>query len=500
MLFKKLLSKPTLLFYFQRCTTKLPKLLFFCYTLVTFFGIASLGVMIGWFGKSYNIEHTSLLTLTLDFSMINKAKIDVANSTVKPDYFDEALQTNNDTPVTNLSMSEIKEIKAKTINPIVGTHNFITSAYKDHRLKDMIRVVAIVLRRKIGNLFCHLCDNKLDSCNVTKAVVKVRAKHRYYPEFSHTMAEILCDSSTSRSATKVRIANSTRMEKTLLHIPIRNIIKPPLSYNFTVCLSQIFNKYNDALQIVQTMEMYKILGIQRVAIYNISCGPDVEKVLKHYAHEGILEVIPWNIHDFMKPSEGWNPRGSPGDIHYHGQLVSLNECLNRYMFQSKYILFHDFDEIVLPYKHKNLNEMMSYLERLHNQTTIGEIKIKRYLFQEKDASFKADTNLHSKKWQSGMNILEYMSGISEWRPKVIVDPRQIVQIAVHETLQTYGKKILSIDLKPDIATIFHWKNSKVRRSKNMKIKKGDKKDTRLRDFSATLIQNVDKVLQQCGFS
>ena len=59
------------------------------------------------------------------------------------------------TPVTNLSMSEIKDIKTKTTNPIVVTHNYMTSAYEDHRLKDTTRVIAILLRDKTRNLFCH---------------------------------------------------------------------------------------------------------------------------------------------------------------------------------------------------------------------------------------------------------------------------------------------------------------------------------------------------------
>ena len=221
--------------------------------------------------KKVSILNT-LKTPAFDFySVINEPKINVTNFTVKPDNFHETRQINK-TLITNLSMSAIKEIKAKTINPVIGTQHFMISAYKDYWLKEMVRVIAIVLRSKIGNLFCHLCDHKMDSCNVTKAEVNLRVKQGSYPYFNYSFAAILCDSSKSSIATKVRIANSTRIEKTFLHIPIRNIIKSPLSYNFTVCLSQIFKKYNDAPQFVQTMEMYKILGVQRVAIYNISWG------------------------------------------------------------------------------------------------------------------------------------------------------------------------------------------------------------------------------------
>ncbi|KAL4660772.1 glycosyltransferase family 92 protein F13G3.3-like [Arapaima gigas] len=57
---------------------------------------------------------------------------------------------------------------------------------------------------------------------------------------------------------------------------------------------------------VQTIEIYKILGVQKVYIYNTSCGPDLEKVLQYYKEEGILEVEPWPIDHFLNPSKGWN--------------------------------------------------------------------------------------------------------------------------------------------------------------------------------------------------
>ena len=84
------------------------------------------------------------------------------------------------------------------------------------------------------------------------------------------------------------------------------------------------------------------------------------------------------------------------------------------MFKSKYILFHDFDEIVLPYKQKNLNEMMPDLERTHKQTTIGILYIVRYNFDQRhDLYF---SKLYFEKWKRvpGVNILEH---ISSTRPK-----------------------------------------------------------------------------------
>ena len=77
--------------------------------------------------------------------------------------------------------------------------------------------------------------------------------------------------------------------------------------------------------------------------------------------------------------------------------------------------------------------MINYLERLHHQTTIGEIKVKRYLFEK-----KTHANSHFNKVAIRKNVLKCMTGYLELRPKVIVDPRQIDQIGVHKALKIHG--------------------------------------------------------------
>ncbi|KAL1269726.1 hypothetical protein QQF64_032015 [Cirrhinus molitorella] len=133
-------------------------------------------------------------------------------------------------------------------------------------------------------------------------------------------------------------------------------------YDFTVCISTLFGNYNNVLQFAQTMEMYKLLGVQHVVIYKTSCGPDLEKLLKHYETEGMLEIVSWPIDQFLNSSSGWKFQKHKGDIHYYGQLATLNECLYRHMYQSKYI--------IMPYKHDNLPSLMKYLESVHPRISV----------------------------------------------------------------------------------------------------------------------------------
>lgn len=76
-----------------------------------------------------------------------------------------------------------------------------------------------------------------------------------------------------------------------------------------------------------------------------------------------MQVVPWPIDQHMNPSHGWQPSEHGGDIHYYGQLTTLNDCVYRHMYQSRYVLLNDIDELIAPYQHQTLPQMMDVLQR-----------------------------------------------------------------------------------------------------------------------------------------
>lgn len=109
----------------------------------------------------------------------------------------------------------------------------------------------------------------------------------------------------------------------------------------------------------------RLLGVDRVVIYNTSCGPELDHLLQEYSKEGFLEVVPWPIDKHLVPSHGWLHSQSGGDVHYFGQQTTLNECIYRNMERSRYVLLNDIDEIIMPYEHENLMSLMNTLQPQH---------------------------------------------------------------------------------------------------------------------------------------
>ncbi|MEQ2169972.1 hypothetical protein GOODEAATRI_030423 [Goodea atripinnis] len=138
-----------------------------------------------------------------------------------------------------------------------------------------------------------------------------------------------------------------KSEFEFLEIKNQKALDSSFPHNFTCCFSAMYN-FTNVLQLVQNLEMLQLLGVNRVVVYKTNCSADTQRVLEYYSGKGFVEVIPWSLAKYLKVSRKAKPEQDPGDLHYFGQLPALNDCLYRYMYQSKYVALHDLDELILP--------------------------------------------------------------------------------------------------------------------------------------------------------
>ncbi|XP_016117252.1 uncharacterized protein [Sinocyclocheilus grahami] len=377
--------------------------------------------------------------------------------------------------------------------PIKDSEHFMVSAFIDHRLDGVIRVISIISRNHLQPLYCVYCSTK-QVCKTVHTDVQIHSDHFSFP---YGASDVICKGKQMQDATHVLITTdkidsaNLKME----YLPIKNkVVQETFKFNFTVCISNLFGDYNNVLQFAQSMEMYKLLGVQHVVIYKTSCGPDLEKLLKHYETEGMLEIVPWPIDQFLNPSSGWNIKIHKGDIHYYGQLVTLNECIYRHMYQSKYVLLNDIDEIIMPYKHSNLPSLMEDLQSA--QPNIGVFLIENHIFPK--TQFEESGKFKRAEWNNipGVNIMEHIYREPDrkniYNPtKMIVNPRKVQQTSVHSSLKNTGGSFL---VPFNVCRIVH-----VRVPLQGHLTKEQLfEDKRVWDFEQELIQNVDQTLKGSG--
>ncbi|XP_016372355.1 glycosyltransferase family 92 protein F49C12.5-like [Sinocyclocheilus rhinocerous] len=378
-----------------------------------------------------------------------------------------------------------------SITPIKDSEHFMVSAFIDHRLDGVIRVISIISRNHLQPLYCVYCSTE-QVCKTVHTDVQI---HRDHFGFPFHVSDVICKGRHMQNATHVLISTKDSDNNVTEYLPIKNRVgMNTFKYNFTVCISTLFGNYNNVLQFAQSMEMYKLLGVQHVVIYKTSCGPDLEKLLKHYETEGMLEIVPWPIDQFLNPSSGWKFKKHKGDIHYYGQLATLNECIYRHMYQSKYVLLNDIDEIIMPYKHANLPSLMKYLQSAHPRVSV-------FLFESHvfpTTQFEESGKFKRAEWNNipGVNIMEHIYREPDRKnidnpKKMIVNPRKVQKTSVHSSLQKYG---YIHHVAFHVSRMVHVRNPmQVNLTKEQLFV-----DKRMWDFKQKLIPNVDRTLKRSG--
>ncbi|KAG1938681.1 glycosyltransferase family 92 protein [Pimephales promelas] len=246
-------------------------------------------------------------------------------------------------------------------------HTYVIGSYMDHRFNmKQIKMIAIVLRDEKVTYRCVMC---CEGRNVTSPAEYTI--HYDHFGFEYGTATITCQIHSSCSTpTHVALTASEISDSITSFQPIRNRDVPTVfPYSFTVCISVMYD-YENVLGLVQAMEMFRLLGAQRVVIYKTNCDSDIQKVLDYYVKSGFVEIIPWTIKKHIDVSNGWRKSDSPGQLHYYGQIPALNDCVYRYMYQSHYLALHDMDEFILPLKVKSWTDLLRELENTYG-TNVG---------------------------------------------------------------------------------------------------------------------------------
>ncbi|CAG5866629.1 unnamed protein product [Menidia menidia] len=382
-------------------------------------------------------------------------------------------------------------VSEQTITPLKNTSHFLVSAYMDQRGKDFdIRIIGMFKRDSIQPLHCLFCCSGHFSPTTPATVLP----HSDHFGFAFCATDVLCKIPQNCDATHVTLLTEPTPEKAYNQawLPIRNK-KEKYIFNFTVCISNLFGDYNNVLQFTQALEMYRLLGVDRVVIYNTSCGPDLDRLLQSYSDEGFVEMVPWPITEHLNPSPGWLFSEHGGDIHYYGQLTTLNECIYRSMERSRFVLLNDIDEIAMPYQHENLMSLMNML--LEQRPNTGVFLIENHIFPKN--YFEPSGKFHLPQWSGvpGVNMLEHIYKEEPDRQiyhphKMIIQPRLVEQTSVHEVIKNFGQRY---KVPPEVCRLIHVRVP-LRGLKQDQLTV----DNRLWDFQEKLILNVDKALKKVG--
>uniref|UniRef100_A0A8C5PF33 Glycosyltransferase family 92 protein n=1 Tax=Leptobrachium leishanense TaxID=445787 RepID=A0A8C5PF33_9ANUR len=373
-------------------------------------------------------------------------------------------------------------IANSSITALGDNQTFILSPYYDPRRRiSSVRVLAII-HDSVKELYCSFyCFNG------TSVAVRGHIEP-HNDRFGHLYgtAALLCRE--PRRCPYRYISIHWSKHQNITHLPIFEVRNrpPPAapSVNFTVCISTMYGNYNNVLQTIQSLEMYKLLGAGRVTLYLNQCHQNLEKVLRYYVEEGILEVIPWPIDRFLQTSTAWQySMNSSSQVGYYGQTATLNDCLYRNMYRSKFVFLNDIDEIILPVMHHDWPSLMESLQERYPETSV--FSFMNHVFP----SLPNDTRLNMWRDIPGVNILQ--NGFKEpatCQCKLLVNPRKVYQTSIHSVLKHDGR---FTNLPVDLAFNYHCKERPPAVKRDLLVE-----DRTIWRYNVSLQQNVNKVIQR----
>ncbi|KAJ1146444.1 hypothetical protein NDU88_012720 [Pleurodeles waltl] len=272
---------------------------------------------------------------------------------------------------------------------------------------------------------------------------------------------------------------------------IKNLRQVPLDANFSICMSALYGSYSNALQLIQTIEMYKLLGAQKVMIYTLHhncCSEAVEEVLQHYIKERTLEVIRWPIDLYFHVSQRWKHSSSGAtNIGYYGQVAALNDCLYRNMYRTRFLLLNDIDEIILPFKHKDWHSMMEVLQEQYPSAAT-------FLFENHVFPITVlDSTVSMPSWDKipGVNMLQCVyrkpKAENSRNHKMLIIARKVTRVSIHTVLIASGGSHL---VSSDIAILRHCKKT----PQPLRPEEQLIRDTTIWRYKEPLTQNVNKTI------
>ncbi|XP_063001050.1 beta-1,4-galactosyltransferase galt-1-like [Elgaria multicarinata webbii] len=379
-----------------------------------------------------------------------------------------------------------------TITPLKDNKTFIINAYSDNRESEnkTTRVIGIVHHKDVRELYCWFCCSSIHEIRISQAKIDVHVDRFDFP-YGATDLQCLEPKDCEPHYIMIHWSREGKIDQ-LPEFEIRNRYAEDDLLGFTVCISTMFGNYNNVLQFVQSVEMYKILGVEKVVIYTNNCSQLMAKVLDFYVAEDIVEIIPWPIDSYLRTTSHWHYSMDAKDIGYYGQITALNDCIYRNMYKTKYLLLNDIDEIILPIKYPDWKTMMHNLQKQNPKS--GIFLFENHVFPK--TIFEPNNPFNISLWGSvpGVNILQHVMREPDrkhvFNPrKMIVDPRKVIQTSVHSVLKAYGKHVY---VPMDVAFVYHCRipfQKKLPRESLIK-------DTTIWRFNKSLVGNVTEVLQQ----
>ncbi|XP_059480284.1 glycosyltransferase family 92 protein F13G3.3-like [Neocloeon triangulifer] len=215
------------------------------------------------------------------------------------------------------------------------------------------------------------------------------------------------------------------------------------SQEIAACVKPLHYNYSKVWELIEWIEMNKILGIEHFYLYIHDIAPNTSCVLNEYSNQGTATLLDWNN----------LPLKSQVDVRTENMFAALNDCLYRAMYKHKYLAFFDLDEYLVPKQKENLTGLLSRLEqRVTDSVSFIFRNAFFYLQWPDDGNYHGLDLVTQKKTMRRNHFQERME-----RSKFICKPELTVEVGNHWLWEMTHKTLKQSFLKTEVALLHHYR-------------------------------------------
>ena len=143
--------------------------------------------------------------------------------------------------------------------------------------------------------------------------------------------------------------------------------------------------YDHSLRLIEWLEMVRILGADHVFLNILKIHPNMSFVLDHYVSTGFVSLTYWSRpgSDSEENFRTYNNTGM--DIMLTNEIIPIQDCLFKSVAKSfQYLAVFDLDEMIIPVRHYNWSELISYIDSSEKGERIDTYEALRNYFIDYD--------------------------------------------------------------------------------------------------------------------
>merc|ERR1712241_89105 len=280
---------------------------------------------------------------------------------------------------------------------------------------------------------------------------------------------------------------------------------------FAVCAKGLDFPTDDlSVRLIEWIELLHVLGADKIFLYNLEIHPNVTKVLNYYEDKGYVDLTPISLpgyqpniqvlqHLYLK-SKTNNKR--------QNELIPYNDCLYRNMYRYEYIALLDIDEVIMPLKHTNWEDMMKEAVqsslKVKNETRASWNYRNVYFMDE---MLDAHEHQHFKDIPEYLHMMQHVYRSANYtKPgqyvKCFHNPEKALILHNHFPLGCLGGVCTSYPVDTGLAHLQHYRRDCVNTLKKScanDFKSNSVKDTSIWKVKDIVISRTNEALQKLGF-